>query len=704
MSRSNSSFDEHTNLSKPASARYFSESKGSSKESRRLLSDSDSNFSAEGDDDQTILSVSPRCDMSSKVSFSNTLTHGSLDVAAAFGSKDQKKTNKNIDPKSSVVPLSNSSFSHHSGNEHSNVSDERPRLLNRISSRKTTSGRVTGVCSRRDSTASVKNVSFDPSVCSTLHVLSQTPPDNETSKQVFNIIPSIKGTDTKCDSTDGNDHMGDNTATGGTTGVFVSTDREEDGTSSALLSGTMSRTEGVILASNPFVNKAEVIRRNELELERKAKVEHFRIQKLSILGLYDPRRIYYKYLYYGLIPQGSILSAVFSIATGTMGGGTIALPGAFLCGGGIFGFIFLVFIGLLSVYASRLLVSAKEITGQNSYEELARHLVSPVFEKVVTFAMICLCWAVCVLYIVAIGDILDPIREMSLFPDVFQGAWGRRLLTTLFWFFSMFPLSLMRKINSFRYVSMSGFLSAVFLVLVVIVFSFSEEGVKEGTSHANIPILRDFQTTMISLSIFVFSCGCQLTTFIAYEGMHDRTINKLTSAELISMTCVIIIYCTFGYTALSVFGERTQPNILKNFESYTNIWYVALAYVGICLTLTTAYPMIVFPMRSSILQMMGYRTIDSCPTYILVPLSGSLAVSSMLAAMFIPGIDALFGVLGGVLGSFMLFICPSFFIIRTRLWTIEKAGLLNVIATWFMFIFGIFSAIFSTTQSILSLV
>ena len=396
-----------------------------------------------------------------------------------------------------------------------------------------------------------------------------------------------------------------------------------------------------------------------------------------------------------LLPHGSLQASGFNLASATLGAGTLALPSAVANSGALIGTLLLLLCCASTVYSIRLLVITLEKTGYMTYEEMAHKLVGPRFEKLTAFLIVAFCWGITIVYVVAIGDILDPLREVQGFPEALKGIWGRRAMMTMFWAVFMLPLSLAKEINSLRYASLIGMVSTGFLVSAIVTHAGEDKPVM-----ANVPVARFDMDMMMSLTIFIFAYCCQTNSFEIYTEMTNRSVNRMTLAAGVSMSVCTCIYIVAGVAGSADFGKHTDSNILKNYKDPTNTAYITLAFVAISVTLTMAFPICIFPTRDAIIQMVGYKDAYSTPSHVRLFISGSLATSSILVGLFVPGIGVLFGLLGGICGSTLAFIWPALFIMRTGEWTVEKAGLLNVVATHALFYGGIVIGIVGTGISV----
>lgn len=398
-----------------------------------------------------------------------------------------------------------------------------------------------------------------------------------------------------------------------------------------------------------------------------------------------------------LLPHGSMAASGFNLASATLGAGTLAIPQAMAYSGSVVGSLLLALCCASTVYSIRLLMIALEKTGYTTYEEMSHKLVHPYFEKFTAFLIVAFCWGITIVYVVAMGDILDPLRQIDGFPEQLQGVWGRRAIMTIFWALFMLPLSLAKEINTLRYASLVGMVSTAFLVAAIITHAGIDAPPLENITIANADI-----NMLVSLSTFIFAYCCQTNSFEIYAEMTDRSVKKMTLTAAASMTICTMIYIAAGVAGSADFGSDTDGNILKNYKNPTETVYIALAFIAISVTLTMAFPICIFPTRDSVLQLLGYKDAYSTPSHVRLFVAGALSVASVIVGLFVPGIEILFGLLGGVCGSALAFIWPAVFIIRTGEWTVQKAGIVDVVATWALLIIGVIVGVLGTATSLYS--
>jgi amino acid permease len=394
------------------------------------------------------------------------------------------------------------------------------------------------------------------------------------------------------------------------------------------------------------------------------------------------------------LPHGSVAASAFNLASATLGAGTLALPQAMATTGDAIGICGLCLGCAATIYSIRLLIIVVERTGYSTYEECAKKLVSPFFEKVVAALIMCFNWGTTLVYVVAIGKVLASFDKVEGFPEVFKGEWGHRFITSIFWCLFMLPLSLAKEINTLRYASLFGMLSTMILVAAIV--THSAQAGKNQLKAAQ------WSYKMVAaLPVFSFSYCCQSNAFEIYAELSNRSTRKMTLTTAVSMITCTCIYIIAGIAGFAEFGDGTDGDILSNYGLPTKSIYIAVAVVAISFTLTMAFPICIFPTRDAVVQMMGYRNIYETPAKTRLLVAGLLATASIILGLFVPDIQLLFGVLGGVFGSSLGYILPVIFAWKSGDWTVEEVGYGDVIGTWALLVGGMICGIGGTVVTLI---
>jgi amino acid permease len=207
--------------------------------------------------------------------------------------------------------------------------------------------------------------------------------------------------------------------------------------------------------------------------------------------------------------------------------------------------------------------------------------------------------------------------------------------------------------------------------------------------------------TFGALATFVFSYCCQPVVPKIYEELQDRSVKRMCLCSFWSMTTCTLVYIATGIFGAMSFGEAVNPNVLVNFAGHLDSPTAQVAYIGMAVAVTMAFPMTIFPTRDSVVMALGYRA-DESPVsdWLSSTIAGLLALLALLFGLAVPNIRVLFDLLGGICGGSISFVLPALFALRSGHWSLETVGWLHLTLTWVTLIFGVVVCTVGTINSI----
>eukprot|EP00672_Neobodo_designis_P026029 CAMPEP_0174850142 /NCGR_PEP_ID=MMETSP1114-20130205/19062_1 /TAXON_ID=312471 /ORGANISM="Neobodo designis, Strain CCAP 1951/1" /LENGTH=528 /DNA_ID=CAMNT_0016084577 /DNA_START=117 /DNA_END=1703 /DNA_ORIENTATION=+ len=458
-----------------------------------------------------------------------------------------------------------------------------------------------------------------------------------------------------------------------------------------------------------------------------------------------------------LLPAGGIGASVFNLCSATLGAGVLALPkcgdysGAFLVS------LYVFLSGLASAYAIVVLVMVSSRTALMSYEEMSLKILGSkrwVYLSVLLIAL--LCFGTAVGYIIAIGDILDPFRRLGHAPDWLKDDRGRKVMQVGWWCLFFLPASLPKHVNALRFASCIGVFAIAFLIAIMTVHLGS------NTNKPHIEAAKGGANTLFSLPVIMFGYGCQVNTFEIYTEMHNPSVKRMSLAASIAVGICSAFYILAGVIGYADFGSLVSENVLKNFDPTGGSafdYVAAVAFVGVSVTVTMAFPLCVFPTRDalsfliwppkdseieedlneglvnpgnasnslayggtssqggSVAEKTDASANDPATAAVAVPdghgssssemserqrvvLVFFICVAILFSGMFIPNITTVFGIIGGLCIGAIGYSIPALFALKSGHWTVAKVGRAHVIAVWALFIYGIICAVVGTGVSV----
>ena len=185
--------------------------------------------------------------------------------------------------------------------------------------------------------------------------------------------------------------------------------------------------------------------------------------------------------------DSSSVTVIFNITKGQIGLGILTMPWA-INNIGIIPAIILIVVGLISTYIPWMfLCLCCHHNNVYQYRSIALKLYGPKMALFIDAVLLLTLFAVCVLYIIFIGDFLvTGIEAYGVEVDnTFPTAWtinhdsvqqlftSKWFLVTIIVFFILFPLALCKKLDYLKYSSLIGIFTSLYAVVLVVVEFFA---------------------------------------------------------------------------------------------------------------------------------------------------------------------------------------------------------------------------------------
>jgi amino acid permease len=425
--------------------------------------------------------------------------------------------------------------------------------------------------------------------------------------------------------------------------------------------------------------------------------------------------------------SGNFFSSYLQLINTMIGAGTLALPYAFAQSGGLIpGLLIMVVIYALSSYACMLLLWLDKFLDRNnmSFEGVARASFGFAGSYVTDITFLSLCWGALAVYLVIIEQNLIPashfleVLVLYLFRTHYHTAVVQWILYFLspFWislylsFGLMLPLCCLKKIDSLRYSSMVSVACILFAVCCMVLRGI-EHAVRTPTSelialalHVEIS-----PTVFVAVALQCLAFTAAINIFHVYAALKVRTQRHITVIVQASNTSALLIYILAGTAGYMTFGMNSLSDILTNYAD--DDYLMSACRVALSLSLTFTYPLLCFPCRASLENIcLGHVHVPTRPESlgvvqvindddeddvdgndIVAPRTGVWAtfqkvrhhfakyrgdvherfvvsllivLSTKMLALLVPSVGILFGIIGSVGGTAIVFILPALFYLR----------------------------------------
>ncbi|EPY40970.1 amino acid transporter aATP11 [Angomonas deanei] len=411
----------------------------------------------------------------------------------------------------------------------------------------------------------------------------------------------------------------------------------------------------------------------------------------------QPRNKLQKIVAY-VIPYGGLLSSGLNLASSSIGAGIISLASAVETSGIIMAVIYMVIIGILTVYSFTLLGIAGKRTGIRNYEEIVEALMGKGGGLFLAFCLWFLSFFAEVSYALSLHDIMIQFLENSPnIPKYLRTTSGINLLTSMLWLVFMFPLCIPREINTLRYFSFVGISFIIFFVICMIIHA-SQGGLKHGI-RGDLVLFQHGNKAVMGMANFIFSFICQLNCFEVYDEMYKPTVRRLTMGASIGVVLCFCLYFLSGFIGYCDFGPAVaDKSVLKMYNPIAEP-LMGVAYVGVMFKLCVGYGLHSIPVRDSIYYFAG-TNVRRVPFHWHVVCVICFTTVSLICGLYIPRVNLVYGLVGGFSGGFIGFIFPAYMFMYTGDWTLQSVGWFHYFMTYLLLIVGVIAVVWGTAATI----
>lgn len=426
-----------------------------------------------------------------------------------------------------------------------------------------------------------------------------------------------------------------------------------------------------------------------------------------------------------LLPAGSVRSSVFNLSSATLGAGALALPYALQQSGLLIGICLLIGAYTLSCYSINLLIQSSLYTQRNSYETITTKLFTyRGISIIVDLNILLFCFGTCVAYLVGCADIIQPIMLHS-FGFTTDSVYGNRSsILILFTMCIMLPLSCCKQINQLRFTSFIGVCTLLFLVLCIIIRTV-QYCIINGIQYDTLKFVdhsTGFSGTIITMSIMMYAYTCRPNVFTIYGELLSPTPKTMSTVVSRSFMLSSSVYVMIGVSGWLHYGSTVQSDILRNID-ISNDYLMAIAQLGLAISITLAYPLNVFPARTSILHIIwpnahntrtdnqsmddsaggDNNTIDhddNISDLLFYTLTISVVGTSLFIALYTTNLSSVFAIIGSSTSAVVCFILPPIFYLCS---TDESLDSWACMKAWGMLITGTLLGIVATATTVIQI-
>lgn len=369
--------------------------------------------------------------------------------------------------------------------------------------------------------------------------------------------------------------------------------------------------------------------------------------------------------------------SIFNLSNAIMGSGILGLAYAMSNTGIVVFLVLLAFIAVLSGYSIHLLLKSAGVVGIRAYEQLGlRAFGQPgkvVAALIITIHNIGAMSSY--LYIVKIE--LPAVIIGLLGQEKSSGEWylEGKFLIMIVSVCVILPLALMRQLGYLGYTSGFSLSCMVFFLIAVIYKKFvtecpfmsgnsthtpniTEHISSNGTCEAKLITLTPQAAYTIPILAFAFVCHPEVLPI--YTELRKPTKQRMQNIANISILAMFVMYLLTAIFGYLTFYSSVLDELLKNYSKTDTLMLCVRLAVLVAVTLTV--PVVLFPIRRAILQLLFPDKPFHWARHILIALCLLFLVN--LLVIFVPNIREIFGVIGATSAPSLIFILPGIFYTR----------------------------------------
>ena len=364
--------------------------------------------------------------------------------------------------------------------------------------------------------------------------------------------------------------------------------------------------------------------------------------------------------------RATIFSSVISLSATTLGAGLLSLPKAFALLGVTWGLIAIISVGILSDLTLTWLVDCSRLSGRRSYEGNAGHYLGRVGAVTLHMFLLLLLAGASVAMLMIAAD-TAPIESLQL---------TRTSVLVLFSMIS-FPLCASSNLSSLKHVSALALgCLAYFYALLISRFAAAKE-VADDLNWSEGP--SSIQDATLSFSVILSSFICHFNIFKIDTELADMTTTRTTSVIHFSTIGICVtVYVTAGLAGYFIFGPTVSSNVLDDFDDKD--FAVIVGKSAICLTNLFKFPLLVVPLRDSVIEAFPEALRHSLNSFLpRVTATFILVASISTAAMNLNDLMHILGLVGCSAGVFTAFFLPAVLRIQFNQKKAEEVNMVNEI-------------------------
>uniref|UniRef100_A0A8D0CFM3 Solute carrier family 38 member 4 n=1 Tax=Scleropages formosus TaxID=113540 RepID=A0A8D0CFM3_SCLFO len=358
--------------------------------------------------------------------------------------------------------------------------------------------------------------------------------------------------------------------------------------------------------------------------------------------------------------------SVFNLSNAIMGSGILGLSYA-MANTGIVIFISLLFaVAILSLYSVHLLLMTAKEGGSLIYEKLGERAFGWP-GKMAAFGCITMqnIGAMSSYLFIVKYELPEVIRAFLGLEEI-SGEWylNGNYLVVFVSVGVIMPLALLKNIGTLGW-------GSCFPVCYGVLWQCHDESMNASLLLAHDadddtckPKFFVFNSqTVYTMPILAFAFVCHPEVLPIYSELKDRSRRKMQNVSNLSIFAMLVMYMLSALFGYLTFYDSVEAELLHTFTKvYKFDTLLLLVRLAVLTAVTLTVPIVLFPIRSSIVTLMFSGKEFSWIRHMFI--AACILTFNNLLVIFVPTIRDIFGFIGASAATMLIFIMPSAFYIR----------------------------------------
>jgi amino acid permease len=367
----------------------------------------------------------------------------------------------------------------------------------------------------------------------------------------------------------------------------------------------------------------------------------------------------------------SLAASVFNLCNTTLGAGVVSIPYFYAQCGVLLGTVILIIISAVSVFCNFLLVSSSWATDIWSFGGLAKKAYGDAGTLTFQICMISLTLGVMSAYYVQLGETGSQSLN-SFLPKSLENKWytsdlAVKAVCTLC---PIFPFVFQRKLSALAMVSLFVVIVILYLAFVVCYVStetFADDIDDDKPFDNEVKLVFFGKEFFTAVPIVVLAFSNSLNVHEIVSDLERPTPERVKLFLLITNFLVTVVYMIIGIAGYSHFGNKTQDNIIVNYSEVKGAksGIVSGAEIGLVIVIVCSYPMLLFPCRTTLDNILKTNLPATMATYsdntFFYGETLLIVATTFTISVLVPVLGTIMGYTGAIAGTLMTFTFPALF-------------------------------------------